>query len=91
MSKKDLNNKVKKLRKLKIQRDELEAMIESLTDEIKAEMTAQETDTLVGTDWKITWREYTSHRIDTTAFKTAMPDVAEQFMRISTFKRFCLN
>lgn len=91
MCKKDLNRKVKQLRKLKVQRDELEAMIETLQDEIKAEMTAQETDTLIGTDWKVTWKIYSMSRIDTTAFRVEMPELADRFTKTSSYKRFCVS
>ncbi len=49
--------------------EELQAEIDGLTDSIKAEMTARKTDTLTGTDWKVTWKTVTSSRLDTTALK----------------------
>lgn len=58
MGNRKMDNKVKELRELKRMKDELEAMIESLQDDIKADMTVRGTDTLNGLDWKITWKEY---------------------------------
>lgn len=91
MCQNELNQKIKDLREYKRMKDEIETLIESLQDDIKAEMTAQGTDTLVGTDWKVTWREYTAARIDTTAFRNALPDLAEKFTKVGVYKRFSLN
>lgn len=51
---------VKELGELKRLAEELEAEIEGLQDAIKAEMTAQDVDTLTGADWKVTWKPVTS-------------------------------
>lgn len=85
-----MNAEVKELRELKHMADELAGEIEAIQDEIKATMTEQNTDTLTGIDWKITWKAVTSKRLDSKALKAAMPDVVEQFTRESTSKRFVL-
>ena len=73
MSISELDMKVKELRELKRMADELAGEIEALQDGIKAHMTEQDTDTLTGTDWKITWKAVTSNRMDTTALKKELP------------------
>lgn len=83
-----MNAKVKELRELKRMADELAGEIEAIQDEIKTHMTEQDKDTLTGIDWKITWKAVTSKRLDTTALKKALPDVAERFTKESTSKRF---
>ena len=45
-------------------------------------------DTLAGADYKITWKTVTSSRFDSTAFKKAMPELAERFTKSSTSRRF---
>ena len=85
-----MNAKVKELRELRRMADELAGEIEAIQDEIKRHMTEQDTDTLTGTDWKVTWKAVTSKRLDTTALKKALPDVAERFIKESTSKRFVL-
>ena len=85
-----MNAKVKELRELKRMQDELAAEIEAIQDEIKAHMTAQDADTLTGSDWKITWKAVTSNRLDTTALKKALPDVAAQYTKTTTARRFVL-
>ncbi len=86
----ELNSKVKELRELRRLADELAAEIDSLTDTIKAEMTARNIEELTGADYRITWKEVTSSRLDTTALKKALPDVAERFTKKTTSRRFCV-
>lgn len=85
-----MNEKVKELRELKRLAEELQAEIEGLQDAIKAEMTAQDVDTLTGADWKVTWKPVTSTRLDTAALKKALPDVAQRFTKTTTTRRFCV-
>ena len=85
-----MNEKVKELRELKRLAEELQAEIEGLQDAIKAEMAAQDVDTLTGVDWKVTWKPVTSTRLDTAALKKALPDVAQRFTKTTTARRFCV-
>ncbi len=86
----ELNSKVKELRELRRMADELQQEIDGLTDQIKAVMTERDTDTLTGDDYKITWKAVTFSRLDTAALKKALPQVAEQFTKTSTSRRFVL-
>lgn len=90
MSTIELNSRVKELRELRRLADELQQEIDGLTDQIKAVMTERDTDTLTGDDYKITWKAVTSSRLDTAALKKAFPQVAEQFTKTSTSRRFVL-
>lgn len=85
-----MNAKIKELRELRRMADELAGEIESLQDEIKAEMTARAVDTLTGVDWKVTWKAVKSSWLDSKALKAALPDVAAQFTRETTSRRFLL-
>lgn len=91
MSNIEMDSKVKELRELKRMKDELESMIEGLQDELKAVMTARGTDILQGVDWKVTWKQYSSSRIDTTALRQALPDLAARFTKVGVYKRFSLT
>ena len=90
MSTIELSSKVKELRELRRMADELQQEIDGLTDQIKAVMTERNTDTLTGDDYKITWKAVTSSRLDMAALKKALPQVAEQFTKTSTSRRFVL-
>lgn len=90
MDNKTMTEKVYELRELKRMQEELAAEIESIQDSIKATMTDMETEVLSGTDWKITWKPVTSKRLDSTALKKALPEVAEHFTKTITTRRFCI-
>lgn len=90
MSINDMDSKIKELRELRRMADELAAEIESITDSIKASMDVQGVDTVNGTDWKVTYKAVTSSRLDTAALKKALPDLAAQFTKTTTARRFCI-
>ena len=90
MSVDTMNEKVKELRELRRMQDELTAEIEAIQDELKAHMDTHGMDTLLGFDWRITWKPVTSNRLDSTALKKELPDIAARFMKQNTVKRFVL-
>ena len=81
--------KVTELQELKRMQEELTATIEAITDEIKAAMGSQEE--LSAGAFRITWKPVTTSRIDTTALKKELPDVAARYLKTSTTRRFCVN
>ncbi len=85
---KNLDSQIHELRELRRMADELAAAIDTIQDAIKAEMTAAGVDVLTGSDWKAVWKPITTSRIDTTALKKALPDLAAQFTKTSTVRRF---
>lgn len=86
----ELNGKIKELRSLRRMADELAGEIEDLQDAIKSEMTTRSVDELTGDDWKVTWKAVTTNRLDGTALKKALPDVAAAFTKSSVSRRFTL-
>ena len=89
MSNPTLEPKVKELMELKRMREELDAEIERLEDQIKQVMGNEET--LIAGAFKIDWKTVVSSRIDTTALKKALPEIAERFMKQTTTRRFCIR
>lgn len=89
MSINELETKARELQELKRMREELEAEIGTLEDEIKAHMGEQEQ--MIAGAFKITWRAVTSCRLDTAALRKAFPDVAARFMKQTTARRFVIN
>ena len=86
----ELDSKIKELRELRRMAEELQQEIDGITDTIKAEMTARNVDTLTGADWKATWKEVTSNRLDSTALKKELPDIAARYTKASVSRRFTL-
>ena len=81
--------KVKELMELKRMKEELEAEIAAAEDAIKAVMGDEEL--LTAGAYKVSWKTFTSSRVDTTALKKAMPDVAAQFTKQTKARRFSIN
>ena len=70
-------------------RDELDAEIQAAEDEIKQAM--GDDDTLLAGPFKVTWKAVTSSRLDSTALKKALPEIAARFMKQTTTRRFSIN
>ena len=68
--------------------DETTAIIEGLTDKIKQYMTDNQLETLTGNEHKASYKTVTSSRIDTTALKKAMPEIATAYTKTTETKRF---
>lgn len=84
----NLENKVKELQELKRLREELDAEMTALEDEIKASM--GDAEQITAGAFKITWKTVASSRLDTTALKKALPDIVAQFMKQTTVRRFTI-
>ena len=80
---------IHELLELKQIKEELEAEIAAAEDAIKAVMGDEEL--LTAGAYKVSWKTFTSSRVDTTALKKAMPDVAAQFTKQTTARRFSIN
>ena len=86
MSINELESKCRELRQLQALIDEAQAEADAIRDAIKAAMGASES--MNAGEYKITWKSVTSARIDTSALKKALPDVAERFTKETTVRRF---
>ena len=86
MSINEMEAKARELRQLHALIEEAQAEAEALKDEIKAAMGERES--VQAGEYKITWKAVTSARIDTTALKKALPDVAARFTKETTARRF---
>lgn len=88
MSSYELESKIRELRQLQQLIEEAQAEAEAIRDTIKAVM--GESEELRAGEYKVTWKAVKSSRIDTSALKKALPDVAQQFTKTSTGRRFCV-
>lgn len=68
--------------------EEAAAMVESLKDQLKERMTAAGVDSLAGSEHKATYKAVTSSRVDTTALKKELPEVAARYTKTTTTRRF---
>ena len=90
MSTNEIITKVRELKELKAMAEELAAEITAIEDDIKTEMTARSTEEMTVDVYKIRWTKVLSNRFDTSAFKKAMPELAQQFTRQSESRRFSI-
>ncbi len=86
MSTNELEIKVKELRQLQALIEEAQAEAEAIKDSIKAHR--GDSEELRAGEYKIMWKAVKSSRIDTTALRRALPDVAHAFTRETTTRRF---
>lgn len=86
MTKKEFNAKVQELVELQYMIAEAEDEAEVIRDEIKAFM--GDIEELRAGLYRVTWRPTTSSRVDTKALREALPDVARDFTRNTTTRRF---
>lgn len=68
--------------------EEAAAMVESLKDQLKERMTAAGVESLAGSEHKATYKAVTSSRVDTTALKKELPEVAARYTKTTTTRRF---
>ena len=86
MSNKEMESKARELRQLQALIEEAQQEAEALKDALKAAMGSAES--VTAGEYKITWKNVTSSRIDTGALKKAMPEIAAAFTRETTVRRF---
>lgn len=86
MSTTEITAKVRELRELMALIEEAQAEAEAIRDLIKAQM--GEAEEMRAGEYKISWKAVKSVRIDTVALKKAHPEIAEQFTKTTTTRRF---
>ena len=89
MSNPNMESKVKELMELRRMKEEIEAEIAAAEDEIKGVMGDEET--LLAGAFKVSWKTFTSSRLDSTALKNALPEIAAKFTKTTTARRFSIN
>ena len=88
MTMNEITNKAKDYREIQALIKELEAEAEALKAAMIAHMEAQGADTLQADIFTIRWTAYTSNRVDTTALKKELPDVAARYTKTTEARRF---
>jgi predicted phage-related endonuclease len=89
MSNPNMEATIHELMELKRMKEELEAEIAAAEDAIKAVMGDEEL--LTAGAYKVSWSNVTSTRLDTTALRKALPDVAAAYTKTTTARRFSVR
>lgn len=88
MTTQEIVSKVKELRELQALIEEAQAEAETIKGAIKAIMGGS--DVLLAGEYKIKWKAVESRRLDTAALSKALPELAAQFTKTTTVRRFCI-
>ena len=84
----DINALMTELAQYIRMQEEAAAMVESLKDQLKERMTAAGVESLAGSEHKATYKAVTSSRVDTTALKKELPEIAARYTKTTTARRF---
>lgn len=84
----DINAIMAELAQYSRMAEEIAATMEGLKDQIKNYMVENGLDTLTGAEHKASYKAVTTSRIDTTALKKNMPEIAAQYTKTTETKRF---
>lgn len=82
------NETMRQLAEYKRMQEETGAIIESLQDELKKYMSDNNLEVLNGNEHKAIYKSITSSRVDTTALKNELPEIAARFTKETTTRRF---
>lgn len=85
----DIITKVQELMELRRMSEELQTEIDVLSEDIKNYMGNEET--MIAGAFKVSYKNVTSSRLDSTALKRELPDVAARYMKQTTTRRFTVQ
>lgn len=68
--------------------EEVAATLDSLKDVLKKHMEENGLDSIAGSEHKASYKAVTSSRIDTTALKRDMPEIAAKYTKTTNTRRF---
>lgn len=84
----ELETKIRELRQLQSLIEEAEQEAETIKDALKAQM--GDSEVLRAGEYRITYKAVKSTRLDSSALRATLPDVAARFSKETTVRRFCV-
>ena len=84
----NINETMRELAQYTRLQEEIAAMVEGLKDQLKNYMVENGLDVLTGSEHKATYKTVTSSRIDTSALKRDMPEIAAKYTKTTETRRF---
>ena len=85
----DIIAKVQELMELRRMAEELQSEIDALQEAVKDFMGSEES--MIAGAFKVSYKSVTSSRLDSSALKRELPDVAARFMKQTTIRRFTVQ
>lgn len=90
MSINEMEKKIETLREWESLLEEAKAQVETLKDEIKAEMLARNTEEMAAGRHICRWTSIISNRFDTTTFKREHSEMYKQYTKQTASRRFSI-
>ncbi len=84
----NLNALMKEIAEYTRMAEEIGATLDSLKDSLKKYMDENGLDSIAGNEHKASYKAVTSSRIDTTALKRDMPEIAAKYTKTTETRRF---
>ncbi|MCI9120396.1 MAG: hypothetical protein HFG00_02555 [Oscillibacter sp.] len=86
-----MDEKLAQLRRQRHAMEELKQESEAIEAEIKAELEARGVEQVETAHYKVSWKAYTSTRLDTKALKAERPEIYQRYVSSSVTKRFSVT
>ena len=90
MSINEMEKKIAALKEWEALLEEAKAQVESLKDEIKAEMLTRNTEEMTAGRYICRWTSVLSNRFDTTTFKKEHSEMYKQYTKRTSSRRFSI-
>lgn len=90
MSINEMEKKIAALKEWEELLEEAKAQVESLKDEIKAEMLTRDTEEMTAGRYICRWTSVLSNRFDTTTFKKEHAEMYKQYTKQTSSRRFSI-
>lgn len=90
MTEAKLLKKVERIKALEAQAADIQAEIDLLKGQVKEDMEHNGLEVMEAGQYKVTWKEVFSNRLDSKRIKAELPDVYSQYLSISVTRRFCI-
>ena len=84
----NLNALMREIAEYSCMAEEIGATLDSLKDTLKKYMDENGLDSIAGNEHKASYKAVTSSRIDTTALKRDMPEIAAKYTKTTETRRF---
>lgn len=84
----NLNGLMREIAEYSRMAEEIGATLDSLKDSLKKYMDENGFDSIAGNEHKASYKAVTSSRIDTTALKRDMPEIAAKYTKTTETRRF---
>lgn len=87
----ELISKIEELKELEALIREAEKDVEALKEEIKTEMTKQNTEEMIVGRYIVRWTSVSTNRFDSTTFQKVSPEIYNMYIKQTNSRRFSIS